>query len=324
MSEGAVEAGQTQTLFQRWLEPARPRAKFWRLLVGLLLVGVIWVVWQILVIVGWLTFQALASGETWTGPEPDLLALAEGATPPATLVLLASFGGVWIGVFVALHLLHRQGLRSVMSWMSRFRAHEFAVGAGIALAYLFVSAALSILSGGAPLRTMLGIDDWLLMLAPALVLLFVQTGAEELLFRGYMTQQLAARFRNPLVWAGLPSVAFGLIHYANGSSQSHEYGLFYVAATLLMGLIFTALVWRTGGISAAIGMHFANNFGALFVAGTEGPMSSTQLWLWDSSSAAASSMGELGLLALVLAFVMSPWAPLPCAGQIRKPAGAGS
>ncbi len=39
--------------------------------------------------------------------------------------------------------------------------------------------------------------------------LVVQTGAEELLFRGYLTQQLAARFEARAIWMGVPALAFG-------------------------------------------------------------------------------------------------------------------
>ncbi len=310
------------SLFERWLAPARPKAKVWRLLIGLLIAGVIWVVWQIGLIVGWLALQAVSGGETWPGPEQDLNDLVAGATPAATMVLLASFGGLWIGVFVALHAMHRQTLRSVTSWMSRFRSGEFMVGAGIAAVYLLASGVASFVLGGAPERSEIGLDDWLLLLAPAVFLLFVQTGAEELLFRGYLMQQLAARFRSPLIWAGIPSVVFGLVHFTNGSGISTEYGLFYVAATLMIALTATVLVWRTGGISAAMGLHFANNFGALFLVGSEGPMSSTQLWLWRGADVVATSPVELVLLGLLLAFVMSPWAPLP--KRAKSPGSAGS
>ncbi len=41
----------------------------------------------------------------------------------------------------------------------------------------------------------------------------IQTGAEELVFRGYLQQQLAARFASPLIWMVLPALIFGAVHY---------------------------------------------------------------------------------------------------------------
>jgi DNA-directed RNA polymerase subunit RPC12/RpoP len=38
----------------------------------------------------------------------------------------------------------------------------------------------------------------------------IQTGAEEVLFRGYLQQQLAARFASPIAWMVLPSAIFAL------------------------------------------------------------------------------------------------------------------
>ena len=49
------------------------------------------------------------------------------------------------------------------------------------------------------------LGEWLMGLAPALVLILWQVSAEEVAFRGYLLQQLRARVRSPLVWAVLPA-----------------------------------------------------------------------------------------------------------------------
>ena len=54
---------------------------------------------------------------------------------------------------------------------------------------------------------------WLSFLPLAMAGILLQTGAEELLFRGYLQQQFAARFKSAGPWLILPSVLFGLAHY---------------------------------------------------------------------------------------------------------------
>ena len=55
--------------------------------------------------------------------------------------------------------------------------------------------------------------EWLIGLIPALALILMQVAAEEVAFRGYLLQQLRARFRSPLVWAVLPALVFGALHF---------------------------------------------------------------------------------------------------------------
>jgi hypothetical protein len=54
---------------------------------------------------------------------------------------------------------------------------------------------------------------WMSFLPLALVGVLIQTGAEEVLFRGYLQQQLAARFSSPILWMVLPSAIFAALHY---------------------------------------------------------------------------------------------------------------
>ena len=91
----------------------------------------------------------------------------------------------------------------------------------------------------------------------------LQTGAEELLFRGYLQSQLAARFSAKWVWLFVPSLLFGLLHYMPAETAGP--GLLYVASTTLFGIIAADLTARTGSIGAAWGLHFANNCLAILV-----------------------------------------------------------
>jgi hypothetical protein len=132
-----------------------------------------------------------------------------------------------------------------------------------------------------------------------------------LFFRGYLVQQLAARFRSPLVWALVPAILFGLGHYANGASDQ-VYSAYYVFLAMLIGLVSTACLWRTGSLAASAGIHFANNVAAFLIAGpAEGPGPATTLWAWSKADTMSGAIYDLITLFVLLAFVCSPWAPLP-------------
>ena len=90
----------------------------------------------------------------------------------------------------------------------------------------------------------------------------IQVSAEELLFRGYLQQQIAARFK--AVWPAIliPSVLFGAGHFS--TTLGVEMGVMLVVMTTLLGIIMAEITYQTGSIAAAIGMHFINNIGGIF------------------------------------------------------------
>ena len=114
-------------------------------------------------------------------------------------------------------------------------------------------------------------------LPAALPAILVQTGAEELVFRGYLLQQLAARFRSPIAWMLAPSVLFAAGHYAPETFGA-EAPLVAVWAGLF-GIAAADLTARTGNIGAAIGLHFATNVMAFLFLGLAGSLDGLALWV---------------------------------------------
>jgi membrane protease YdiL (CAAX protease family) len=93
----------------------------------------------------------------------------------------------------------------------------------------------------------------------------LQTTAEEVLFRGYLAQGVAAWTKNRWLALIIPSVIFGLIHFAN--PEIKEYG-FWLAMPqyIFFGLLWGLISILDDGIELAIGMHAANNvFLSIFV-----------------------------------------------------------
>ena len=93
--------------------------------------------------------------------------------------------------------------------------------------------------------------------------MFFQVTAEELLFRGYLQQQFAVWIKSRWFFMVMPSLIFGLMHY--DGSMGVNVGLTLVAVTAILGLFLADLTYRTGNLGAAIGVHFANNFSAMFL-----------------------------------------------------------
>ena len=101
-----------RTPFERFIAPAHARPAIWRVLVGLLIVVAIYALWIALVVM--IYGAVLLAQGRFFGFELVLTAVALGSTPGAVLTLLASFGGLFLGTFAAVRLLHKRSLASVI------------------------------------------------------------------------------------------------------------------------------------------------------------------------------------------------------------------
>ena len=229
---------------------------------------------------------------------PLAVSAAGGGAAGKVLVVayLGSFAAMVAGLALALRLLHRRGLGSLIG-PSGLRPRGLVAGVAV-VAALGALGGLGALVGPAPARN-LPAGTWLAWLPLALPAVAVQTTAEELVFRGYLIQQLAVRFRARAVWLGVPAALFGILHW-NPVDFGHNAWL-VVAATIVIGLILGDVTARLGNLSAALGLHFANNVQAILIIALPSPLAALSLWLApvDTSDAAAVRAMLIGEIVLM-------------------------
>lgn len=278
--------------FEAFVAPARRYPQIWRLLVGLVVLLGVYIAWPALMLVvaglavGWVEALAYAGG------------LAAAAEPGPVLVLLATFLGMAGGAVAAARLLHGRGAGTLIGRAPVVLRDFTAAVAVVVVVYAVLSVPWFLSWRPVP---NLDLRLWLMLLPLSVAGVLVQTLAEEMVFRGYLMQQLAARFRSPLVWFLLPAVAFGLVHY---DPQSHGANTWTViAAITLFAVVAADLTRRTGSLGAAWGLHFANNTLAILVIGTPGSISGLALWVTpyraDDAAIGQMLLGDLLTVAAV-------------------------
>jgi uncharacterized protein len=97
----------------------------------------------------------------------------------------------------------------------------------------------------------------------ALILVPIQTSAEELFFRAYILQGIGHRLRNIWILCLISGVLFGLPHMLNPEASVNYplLGLYYFA----FGFSLAYITLRDGRLELALGAHAANNlFSVLF------------------------------------------------------------
>jgi membrane protease YdiL (CAAX protease family) len=238
--------------FEAFVAPARARPALWRLLIGSAIAAAAWFGSVLLL---FFLFSPAAGGRA------------------ALVLYLLSFAGLAAGTALAARL-HGRSARTLLG-PGGFRPRAFFAGIAV-LAVLAGLGALPLLFADAPVRQA-PLAVWLAWLPLALPALLVQTAAEELAFRGYLMQALAARFRSALAWWLLPALLFGLLHW--DPEQFGRHAWLAAASAGVVGLVLADVTARTGNLSAAIGLHFANNGVALLLVAVSGPASALGLWL---------------------------------------------
>lgn len=120
---------------------------------------------------------------------------------------------------------------------------------------------------------------WIWFLVVILIGAPLQAAAEEFFFRGYVMQALGSAFNQ--AWVGIVGSAllFAFFHgLQNPALFSHR---------LAFGLLMGWLVWRTGGLEAAIGAHIINNifaFGYGIVTGGVAATKAVSAIGWDTAA----------------------------------------
>lgn len=180
-------------------------------------------------------------------------------------------------------------------------------GAGLAagIVGLGLAIALSALAGAAQAGQGAGIGA--MLLAGAFVTL-VQTGAEELYFRGWLQPHLEQGWGR---WPGLAvtALAFAALHFVSG-----EFVWLSFVNLVLAGLWFGLLAQRSGGLALPIGAHFGWNWAEEMLFGaTPNPgvssfgtvfdwdLAGSPLWGGSSEGLNASLSASFVLIALVVA-----------------------
>ena len=257
--------------FDDFIDPAYQKPEIWRLLQGLITGAAVFGVLAMALVGG---ANALIGG---IPVERLMIELRTAATPAAMFLILVSFIALLYAAFAAAAWHHRDpgtlfGDRIALVFdflRMALISGVFLVGVGAAMVIFLPNVA----------TRQYDILPWLMMMTWAIPMLFIQITAEEVAFRGYLLQQLAARFSSPIIWAVIPSVLFGLMHFDPASDTS--IAVLTVIGATMFGLLATDLTRITGNLGAAMGYHFVNNFLGLMIVGIPGRLSGLALYLSD-------------------------------------------
>ena len=169
-----------------------------------------------------------------------------------------------LGIYLAMRFIHKRPFRTLITPVHPSAWGRLFQGFG---AWFVLASLMSLLEA----RLYPGRYVWTLNLKAfipfvflALVLIPIQTSAEELFFRGYILQGVGLHYRNIWLLSAISGVLFMAPHFLNPEASVNYplMGLYYFS----MGAFLAYITLRDGRLELALGVHAANNLFSVLIA----------------------------------------------------------
>lgn len=161
-------------------------------------------------------------------------------------------------------------------WLGRCAAVAVAI-----YTVAYVASSVMAVARGESLTLALDVPRVAVLLVLTIVLVPLQSAAEEYAFRGYLMQTIGSWLRHPAFAILLPVPLFVV---------GHDYGVLGMTDVAVFAVVAGWLTWRTGGLEAAMALHVVGNVSVFALAA---------VGLVDVNAT------ELGILDLVLSLLVT-------------------
>ena len=176
---------------------------------------------------------------------------------------LSTFVPFFLATPLVWRYLLKRDVRELINMAGVVRRRRIAFGFGVWLALSLISTGIDYALNADTYRWTFESSRFLPFLLAAVLLLPMQTSAEEFFFRGWILRWADASPTAAKVV--LSGVVFALPHLGNPEAAGHEFAA--LAAWFILGAGWAYVSVRDRGIELALGAHFANNVFSILVVG---------------------------------------------------------
>lgn len=195
---------------------------------------------------------------------------------------------------------------SLITHRQKFDYGQYFFGFGLWTAMLGVSSYIGYLTAPADYEFTFELETFAIALLLLAIWLPIQTGAEEIFFRGYLPQLFSARISNFWVLLVISSLLFSAPHMANPEAAGNLGVAF--AAYALIGATFGIGSYLTGSLEIGMGAHLANNFFGLLIVGyANSAVPGNAIWTMPPADLDQSAIAGVVLLAIWFGLVKLLW-----------------
>jgi hypothetical protein len=288
----------------KYLDLARQGKYTWRRYV--LAVAFILFMWQILGAIPsvFLLISGMINDQIHTITDAITL---PGVNPLVSFVALM-LGSVafLLGLTLAMRFIHGRPLRTLITPARSISWGRLLAGFGLWFLLIGLTSILEALFYPGRYSLTFRVEQFIPYAILALVLIPIQTSAEELFFRGYILQGVGLRSRNIWLLSAISGFLFMAPHFLNPEASSNYYlmGIYYFS----MGAFLAYITLREGQLELALGVHAANNLFSVLIANyTVSSLPSPSLFTVDVLDPIFSVPAALVGMGIFLWFFLGPF-----------------
>ena len=241
--------------------------------------------------------------------DPDAnttLMKAMGVSPIAYLLFLLVFPASLIALYLGQKFIHKRTILSLHTSAKKIRWSRGLQAFFITWVVLGAFTLVGHFSGLSPINTNFDAGRFAIYALVSLIFIPMQSGTEEIVFRGYLNQGFTHILKNKWIAFFITSVLFASMHLSNPEAlKGAEDGILVLTMSsyFFFGFIACLMVWMDDGLESAIGFHAANNtFAAIFV-NYEGSVLPTPSLFMASPNTAVDAPVSVAAMALI-AFIL--------------------
>lgn len=183
----------------------------------------------------------------------------------ALVIVMVGFLPFILATPLAVRFIHARPARTLITAAPRIRWGRILTGAAV---WFVLAAIISIVESALyPDRYVLTLQPRALLVYAvfALLLIPIQTTAEELFFRGYLLQWMGLILKNKWLLALINGTLFLLPHLVNPEMSASSNALLMALGYFAFGFFAALITVQDNGMELALGLHAANNLMVLFV-----------------------------------------------------------
>tara|TARA_R110002072_G_scaffold286113_2_gene451136 strand:- start:8544 stop:9428 length:885 start_codon:yes stop_codon:yes gene_type:complete len=178
------------------------------------------------------------------------------------VLLLMPFSFVLLALMVCIRYLHKRPVLSLFTTRKTFDWKRF-VFAFLLWGAIMGIALIAAILNGQPIQFQFNVSSFISLFLVSILLLPIQTTAEEVFFRGYLFQAFGKLFKKGWIAIILTGTLFGLLHWSN--PEVAKIGdillVFYITTGIFLGI----LTQMDDGLELGMGYHAVNNIFASII-----------------------------------------------------------
>lgn len=198
-------------------------------------------------------------------------------------MLLSMFAFALFGLYVVVKRIHHKSFLSIITAYNKIRFNRFFFAFIVWGILVVIVTLVSVVTDPAEMTLQFKPGNFAFLLVVSVLLMPIQTSAEEIIIRGYLMQGLALAFKNGIIPLIITSVLFGLLHMENPEVKEYGWAIMLPYYTLF-GAFLAAITLLDEGLELALGIHLANNLiSSLLVTSPKGVLQTDAIFLVKTS-----------------------------------------